>query len=230
MAVTQATLTSGSSNSDATSYATASITPSADRLILAAVINSKTTSPDTPTCSGNGLTWVQVATRDYQLIASPARRITVFRALDSAPSAGAITFDFGGATQTSAAWSVMEFNGVAQGGTSGSEAVVQSAVNRADTGTSLTVTLAAFGNALNATYGAFGNASGADACTPGTGFTEIHDFDAGEVGRMCSEWRNDNDTTVDASKGGLSTQWGGIAVEIKARIGLPGRRQLLGVG
>ena len=79
-------LTSGSSATDATSYATASITPTANKLVLLAVFNRVAAgTANAPTATGCGLTWVQVAT---SLGTTALRRLTLFRALGSAPSAG----------------------------------------------------------------------------------------------------------------------------------------------
>ena len=211
-------LTGSSSSADATSYPTASVTPSANQLILLAVLNTKAASPPTtPTASGNGLTWVEVATVTFDTIASPLKRLTLFRALGASPTGEAITIDFGGVTQTGCIWSVSEVDSVDTGGTNGSAAVVQSATNNANTGTSLTVTLAAFGSTDNATYGGFGINDDV-AINPGTGFTEIHD-NVITVVPICgseTEWRNDNDTSVDASASDAANKrWGGIAIEIK---------------
>ena len=217
MPVTENPLTGASSTTDASSYTTASVTPGANRLVLVQVVNTKATLPDTPTLSGNGLTYVQIATVTYDTIASPLKRETLFRALGASPSAGAITIDFAGTNQTGCIWSVAEFIDVDTGGTNGSAAVVQSATNNANTGTSLTVTLAAFGSTDNATYGAFAINDNV-AINPGTGFTEIHDNVLGAVPVTGSEteWKDSNDTSVDASSSDAANKrWGGIAVEIK---------------
>ena len=211
-------LTSDSSATDATSYTTASITPTANRYIEVDVLNTKAASPPTtPTLSGNGLTYVEVASVTFDTIASPLKRRTRFRSMGAAPTAGAITIDFGGVTQTGCIWSVKEFDSVDTTGTFGSGAHVQSATNSANTGTSLTVTLAAFGSTDNATTGGFGINDDV-AINPGTGFTEIHDNVIATV-PVCgqeTEWRNDNDTSVDASASDAANKrWGGIASELK---------------
>lgn len=93
---------------------------------------------------------------------------------------------------------------------------MQSAINLVEPGTSLTVTLGAFGDAGNATLGAFGLADNI-AITPGTGFTEIAEqlvSDGGNDLGLQVQWRNDNDTTVDASWSSIDA--GGVAIEIKA--------------
>ena len=222
MAITAAALTGSNSTTDASSYNTASITPTADRLVLAAVLSKKASAPDTPTLSGNGLTWVQVATVTFHTIGTPILRLTLFRAMGASPSTGAVTIDFGGATQLSCAWSLVEFADIDTGGTNGSAAVVQSATNAADAVAAqalLTVTLAAFGSAGNATYGAFGSSNVTTTETVvGSGFTQLHRTGGVDPRTLLTEWRADNDTSVDAENDEASDtrDMAGIAVEIKA--------------
>ena len=118
-------LTSFQDSTDATSYATASITPTANYLVLASVTSSKSGTPDTPTLSGNSLTWVQYNQIAYDT-SGTQRTTTFFRAMGASPSAGALTADFGGATQTACVIVVDQFSGVDTSGTNGSGAIVQS--------------------------------------------------------------------------------------------------------
>lgn len=101
-------LTSGSSTTDATSIATASISPTAGRAIYAAIVSSNSSGPNTATITGAGLTWSLENTSIFST--SNARKITVRRGAGT-PSAGALTFDFAGQTQTSFAWIVAECSG-----------------------------------------------------------------------------------------------------------------------
>lgn len=215
--VTEAALTSGNSSTDGTSVATASFTPTANRLILAAILTRRSGAVATqPTMTGNSLTWVLVNGGGNG--GDNRERVDIFRSMGASPAAGAATWDYGGVTQHSFCWSVAEFAGIDTSGTNGSGAVVQSVYNAGDGNdhTSHTVTLAAFGDAGNATYGAFGVSFVSEDTTPGTGFTEIHDVgNADQPMRIFTEWRNDNDTTVDSSSATATIRYGG-AVEIKA--------------
>lgn len=148
----------GNSNTSATSYTTASITPVANQLTLVAVLNSKATLPDIPTLSGNGLTYVQIATVVFNTTSSPLRRLTLFRALGASPSAGAITIDFAGATQTGATWQVQPFAGVDTSGSNGSGAVQRHAIAVADSAATLQVTLSTFARATNVAVAFFAGA------------------------------------------------------------------------
>ena len=212
MAITEANLTSAADTTDATSWTTASITPTTNRLVLAAICNSRATSPTLPTLSGCGLTWVQVATVAY---VSDTRRLTLFRALGASPTSGALTIDFAGVTQSAAGWVISEYDGIDTSGTDGSAAIVQSVTDNsgAGVGTTASATLAAFGAAENATFGMF-NVNNASGFTAGSGFAEGGDVNVSGLGSLMAEWRNDNDTSVDATM--TSGNWGAIAAEIKA--------------
>ena len=219
MAIVGTNLTSGANDSGTDSESTASISPTGNSLILAAVSSRRgdTTTPAAPTVSGNGLTWVQINTIAYDESSSSQRRLTVFRALGASPSTGTITFTFPG-NQTDVAWSIDEFSGVDTSGTNGSGAIVQSAVNEdeAASSNSLTVTLSAFGSANNATYGTFAT-SGVQTPTAGTGFAILANATINARQQTITEWRNDNDRSVDISFP-LDEQMGGIAIEIKAAV------------
>jgi hypothetical protein len=207
-------LTTAGSATDATSYNTASISPGADRLILAWVFNNRgIAGVNTPTLSGNGLTWVSVISESFG--GFDAARLTLYRAMGAAPSAGAVTIDCGGQTQAHCLWSIVEFDGADTSGTNGSGALVQAVYDDASSAASLSVTLAAFADAANATAGGMGlNGSVADV-VPGSGFTELAESALIETFKMQSQWRDDNDTTVDWSWTG-SVSVLGIAVEISA--------------
>lgn len=204
-------LTTSSSGTAATSYATASISPSGNKLVLAWVSSRIAAgTPAAPTLSGNGLTWVQVATVQFS---GTTTRLTLFRAMAASPTSGAVTIDFSGVTQDTASWSISEFGNVNTSGTNGSGAVNQSATNSTAGATSLTVTLAS----ASPTYsiaGGFATINGG-TITPEAGFTELGEDIANTID-VESEWKFDNsgqDTTVSASWAG-SVAAGGIALEI----------------
>lgn len=225
MAVAATNLTTAGNNADATSYASASITPTANRLILAWFYSDHATvEPNAPTVTGNGLTWVLVASRTQ----GTNRRMTLYRAMGSAPTAGAVTFDLAGQTATGAMWSIAEFSGVHTGGTNGSAAIANKGANSASTGTSLIVTMQPFSDTDNATAGAFMHAAN-ETRTVGAGFTSIGVINQASPNvSLGSQFLASNDTTVDASWTTTSANIG-IAVEIReaASVITP---QVFGVG
>ena len=212
--ITQSLLLATRDDANLTVYTTASISPSANKLILCLV----TTADDGFTApilvnsiTGAGLTWVEVAEVQYDTIASPRVTLAVYRALGPSPSPGALTITMDGPA-SEASWIIAEFGNVDTSGTNGSGAVVQNDTDRSDSDTSITSNLAAFGNTANATVGCF-SVTGANTWTEGTGFTEISELSGDQSSQM--QFRNDNDTTVDATISGSASPIGGIGLEIK---------------
>lgn len=151
MTITAALLGSTGTNTPGSSIASPSVSPGANRLVYAVVDAQYTAASgqNIPTCSGCSLTWVQVATCTA-VGAGVQSTTTVFRAMGAAPTTGAVTGSFGGQTQQNAIIYVVEFDGINTGGTDGSAATVQSAVNQADAaGTTLSATLSSFVDAVN---------------------------------------------------------------------------------
>lgn len=220
-AVSCSVLTQGQSATNATNYDTASVTPGANRLILLITAQSRNsatacTSNDISSVTGNGLTWAFVNKQCFSDAGAPTQTVEIWRTMGASPSAGVINFNVSASSQTSAAWAVVECSGVDTSGTDGSGAIVQSAINLVEPGTSLTVTLGAFGSANNATLGAFGISDNI-AITEGSGFTEIAEqlvSDGGLDLGLQVEWKASNDTSVDASWSSIDA--GGVAIEIKA--------------
>ncbi len=211
-------LAAAGSTTNQASYTTASITPTANNLVLAWVTNTKATTPDTPTLSGNGLTWVQVATVTWGTIAAPTARTTLFRAMGAAPTAGAVTISFG-ASQTGCAWAIERFSGVDTSGTNGSGAIVQSVTGRTDSASAaagLSISLAALGDPTNATAGGFSNmVNSATSISAGTGYTAFTGAAYSTPNTSIrAEWRATGSTTVNVTQSAVS-HIGGIAVEIK---------------
>jgi type II secretory pathway pseudopilin PulG len=223
------TLTSGSDTTDRTvpnaQYTTASISPTAARLILITVVARVTDAgvnltATPPTVTGNGIT--------YELVRSSGenskQELYVFRGMSNSPSSGSVTIDFpsesfSGSPQTirAVAWSIVEFGNVDTNGSNGSDAIVQSAMAQINAGTSLTVSLAAFNDLTNMTFGAFSH-NADEQTNPDTtpaGYEELHDVSAGSTPAVTleTEWYARNDTSVSASWA-TSSNARGVAVEI----------------
>lgn len=210
-AITENPLTGDSSTTDATSFNTASITPTADRLILVAIsARNISTAIPTPTVTGNGITYELVDS--YGSGSTPA--VFLFRGMNASPSAGAITISFGSTTIESICWSVSEYANVKTTGTNGSNAITQSNTGTGSGATSLTVNLGAFESSDNATFGMILHTAN-EATTQGSGFSLIHSTSKGTpTNGLGTEWRNDNDTTVDMTWT-TSTFTRGIAAELR---------------
>lgn len=205
--VARANITASSSSTDATTYATASVTLKAGRLYLMSVENSHGSSATAVSTISGGPTFTSRSTTQYN---SSLNRVSIWSAVPTTDYTGTLTIDFGATTQTGACWALDEMSGV---DTTTNDGIVQNAVGTGNSGTAL-ATLAAFGSTSNATYAAHGHAA-ATASAPGSGFTELSDVTAATPAQaLCTDWRVDNDTTADATF--TSAQWGSCAVEVKA--------------
>jgi hypothetical protein len=221
-AVSGSNLVTLGSTTDSQSYATASITPTANALVLAWIVNTHASSANTVTLSGNGLTWVQI---DTQLFSSNLRRLTLFRAMGASPSAGAVTITVAGTSNTGAAWSITQYTGVDTSGTNGSGAIVQSNKNTATGASSVTVTLTnAFSSTTNGTAAGFAaSANTAINHDSGGGWAELGDAGYGTpAARVESQWLATNDTTSVGTMSSGTSNMAGISVEIKSQITVSG--------
>lgn len=198
---------------DRTSYTSSSIAPTANRLVLCWVTSLKTDAPSAPTLSGNGMTWVEVASVLYDDFGSPKARLTLFRAMDSSPSSGVVTISFGAATQAACAWSISEFANVDTSGSNGAGAVVQADTNSANS-TSVTVALAGFGDTKNRPAFGVAHQQSSNDFTPKSGFTELGEDDASGA-HIMSAFKGDGVDTNPSGSVSSSTRLGIIAVEIK---------------
>lgn len=220
MANTPTNLTSGSDEDGGSTATTASITPTANALVLLSVMSRTgiTTDPNQPTATGNGLTWVAVNSVVYDNTSSSRKRLTLFRALGASPTSGAISIDFGGQAQTNVIWAVDQITAIDASGTNGSAAVVQSAVNSEPTGDGglLTITLAAFGNFKNTTYGVWTGDEVSGTLSAEAGYTELYISQNISSQKYLTDWKGSNDTTPSATFPDFSgSSTGGIAIELK---------------
>lgn len=228
MALTSAALGSGSSGSGGfvTSVATSgSTSPTANRLIIAAVHSAafNTNQAEPPdSITGAGLTFTLIQAQAD--IVTSGVCVSLWRALTASPSTGVIT-----ATWSHSMYfgniSVFEIAGIDTSGTNGSGAIVQSVGSQEVTGSATTspVTLSAFGNAGNGAVFATGwlnTGATIRTCTPDTGWTEVHDFGTTYAGAAAAsaletQFRASNDTSATgtwSAAGYLAS----MAAEIKA--------------
>jgi hypothetical protein len=99
-------LTTGADTSDKITYTTASISPGADRLVVAFVLNATFfQSAPIPAVSGNGVNWDVVDS-----IQMGDRRLSCFVGRGAAPSSGPVSVACGNILQTLCAWSIFEYD------------------------------------------------------------------------------------------------------------------------
>lgn len=220
MAISGTQLTIGGVNGPTTSEATASISPTGNALLLLDVVSLNgggvaTAVPSSIT--GNGLTWVQIATTTFSDGATETWRITRYRAMGASPSTGAITISHTTAPDSALGWAVREYTGVVTTGTNGSDAEVQTVSNqRTSTDGAATTdpnaTLAAFasaGNGVDAITVSFGT----PVITPEANWTGYTADTIG--GNKRAQWRDDPDTTPSSTLA-TAQYWGMFATEIAA--------------
>jgi hypothetical protein len=216
VAITVSELTGGTATT-VSSQATASVSPGGNRLIRVTVhsgINGGTT-PNQPTLTGNGLTYVAVDTQVFSDGISVTERLTVFRAMGESPSAGAITIDFAAQSQARVLWSVEEWDGVAVTGANGADAIVQSDPSEGAS-TSPAGALAAFGDAVNhACAISISSAPGGASVTLEGSFTAFTErsVTSSETAFLRTGYGIGENTTPSGTLG-ASTDWGVIAHEI----------------
>lgn len=223
MALTAHHLVSFHSATASSTAVTGSFTPTANRLVLAAVFSADGDgNAPTPTGSGNSLTWVQIANQAYF---GTTARLTWFRAMGASPTTGAFTATYGDSQDLGRTIIIVEIAGVDTGGTNGSAAVVQNDVN-SGTGTALSAALAAFGSADNGVVAFWGGSDLTATLSPEGGYSEVAEQNGVMVSFLAS-----NDTTPTATQS-VNDEWAVIAIEVKAAAvaATPKRLALLGVG
>lgn len=221
MPITAAHLLTNAITTNATSYtASASITPIANQLVLAAILSTKTAAPSplAPTITGNGLTYVAIGGINFATVATGLYRLTLFRAMGATPTAGAPVISFGAVTQQGCGYAFSQFGGVDTSGTNGSGAIARTPVVLSGDGvTTLAPNLATppFEAPNNATFACFAiNLN--SAITPEAGWTKLG-TDIGfatPTARIESQYLIGNDTSPSATWASASAA--AIAVEIRA--------------
>jgi hypothetical protein len=213
--ITQTLLTSGHDVNNASTYTTAAIAPAPNTLVTVAVLTHQSSAAaPSPTLTGGGMTqWTVVGSIAYNG-STPLDRLTIYRAMSTAPGSGPITIS-SSVTVSNCQWIVSQWSGVDQSGTNGSGAIVQTASASGTAVTSLTASLAAFAGPTDVAWGAFGVANATAVIVPGAGFTTIDQQPSGEstIGDLLTEWAV-NQPAVTASW--PSKNAGALGVEIKA--------------
>jgi hypothetical protein len=209
-AITVTELVETASTANATSYATASYTPTANRGLLAWVAAYATLDP-APTFTGNGLTWTLEAIRT---LGAPAHSICLFSALSgSSPSTGAGTFDCAADPATGAVIHVVEIDGCDL-----TDFTTQTAVNGGTSGVTPSATFAG-STASNAAVVAYlANTTNPAGVTEPSGFTELMDtgFDTPASGGQMSYAASPGAITTVTWGSNSASIWATHIVEVKA--------------
>jgi hypothetical protein len=203
--------------SSATSFTTASVAPSGNRLILVAVhayISTGSVQPAAPTVTGNGITYTLIQAQDVDTAGTDRATAFLFRGLAASPSSGAITVSFGAVSMTRCSWSVDQSDSdIDLSGVNGAGAIAQKVGATTAGATSLSATYSPAMRSDSAGYSAWGHQV-QEVKTPRTSWTELSDITSVTLATMETQWFSGTDTAASASWA-TSARGGGIAVEIK---------------
>lgn len=217
--ITIASFFPGATSATATTVATTSITPVANRLYLVSVtsLTAVSVAPNPPTLSGNGISWVLYGASVFDDTGTSLARSTLFYGISASPTAGVLTADFGTQLQDTAIIVVDEASNV-----NVSSPVVQIAVNQNKTAaTDLTVAMGAFASTSNATYATFSKEATAATATPTGGIANLAFFDVSGKITAQTAYLIGN-TLTPGESWSVACQSSGIAIEIAAYVASAG--------
>jgi len=217
MAITNTALTSGTAFTVSSGQATASISPTGDRLVIVAlgVNDADFELAEDFALSGGGMTtWRLLSAKAH---ASASCGVVIFAAMQSSPGSGTISITWqGGEVLAALAWSVSEFAGLNTGGSNGSLAIrnfIWQAGGPA--ATSFVGDLPTFGSANNGAFQAVVHEI-AEATATDAQFTEIHDLTesgGSDALGMATAFRADDPTSWGATWA-TSDSMSGFLVEL----------------
>lgn len=198
---------------DAASYANTAWTPPTSGILIADVLSAKAAAETLPdSVTGNGITWVELATIVFSGV---TRRITRYGAFAAGSSNGATTISFGADTQLGCYVSFYQITGADESGTI-ANAFAQH-VSNTGTGTLGSVTLAAAGDSGNRAFAYFAHLTNELVSKDSdANWTKLDDFrGAGPALGSISEYRGDAFDTVAEASWTTSSAWAGLASEVK---------------
>lgn len=206
MAVSANLLTPAAGTSSATTtFTTASITPTANRLIGVWVL----TDGGTPnTITGCGLTWVQ------EVLNTALVPVAFFRSMGASPSSGTLAIALG--ANTVGSWVIVEYDEVDTSGSNGAGAIRASQdTSNTGNGTSFGLTLPAAVNAGNAVAGMWIIGGTGASLTPGGSYSKLGETTASGFADHAHQWNATG--TQNPSMSWTGTQnVAAIAVELVA--------------
>ncbi len=201
-------------NTDLQSYNTGVWTPPSSGLIFAFVENDHATAPDVATVTGNGLTWVQIAT--IIVATSNATRLTLFAADATGSATGQTNIAIAGTLNTGCSVSFFHATGVdLSGGVAA--AFVQAPTNSPGTlALGGSITLAPPANPLNRPIAGFVHER-AEGATERPGWTEMDDVNHNApVTGLETQVLNGSFETTASATWVQNARWAAIAAELKA--------------
>ncbi len=228
MALTVNSLTSGANNVDASSFTTASFTPTAGALVLVAATSRQSSSGQvSPAISSShslSTGWAVASQHTYDTVVNTGQ-IGLWAAIaGGSPGAATVGIDFSGTTQLTCSWSVVEVLGYSGSGLGpgAGNIIIQAAKSGVNPGnsTSTSATLSAAADSANRPM-AFASveATTSTDIVPRTNWTEINNNGSTASGGIAveSQWRSDTFETSASATWTDSVPGGLIAIEINAQ-------------
>lgn len=172
MAIAVTHLTSGE-DGDGGNTSTASITPTANALVLLAVSSGDTAAATAPSgVTGCNLTWVKIADVNEDEVGTGDINMSLWRAQGASPTTGTLSITWADAPQNSI-WTVVEYTGVPVGnnGADAIEQFVTEGLFASETANSAAFSVAP--SNTSAIFAAFGKNSTSAVPTAGSGYTAI---------------------------------------------------------
>lgn len=217
--VTFSSLTAGSSTAGTTSYATASVTPIANKVVFlftAARLGSGNGPQPVSSITSTGMVWSLIpgAVLNSGITEGTGKeaRLEVWCGIGASPSASAITISWT-TTPSGVSWGVDQSSGAASTCAS-AVGNINTATADSATASPLSVTLS-FGSASNATYGAGATDDhSGSAVGQGAGFIELSPSTA-VIPSTETEYASGNVSPVTITYAGPTARWGIIAIEVK---------------
>lgn len=196
-------------------YITTPFSSVANELLLAVCVTGKGSAPDAHNVTSPHGTWTMLANTNYDVVATPLHKLTVWRTMAGSVITDDLTNDFAGVNQTGGSIVVFSLGNVDTTGTFGSGAIVQDVMNAADATANPSVTLGALGHANNAVFFCSGNDINGYGGTAAESWLELYDsgFNTPATGIYVGGGSPTSDTTVTLTR--ASADWGIIAIEIK---------------
>jgi hypothetical protein len=224
--ITYSALATYNNTTGGTSFTTGSASSTSGSLLLAFVHNVLGSAPTTPTFSGHGLTWDQVATVTFNTTGTPLNRVTVFRAWVTTGTSGTFVASFGATSQTGGYVRVIQIQGTIDGsGNNGSSCIAQFPTNSANATANPNITMSALhSSGASAVFFCFGNDINVFGGTAETDWNEVDDvgFNTPATGSYFGYRIATVDNTVTVTR--AASDWGGIAVEVLSALN-PARRR-----
>ncbi len=212
-------LGSSSSTSAASTYNATLTDIQMPSLIFAMVVSTKASAPDIPTFSTpNGLTWTQIRTTNYNTLASPISRLTVFYSkVTSGMFKGVVSSaDFGGNNQTGCIVAVVEVAGAEMTGGIVTNAIAQIVHGGANVNTNATATFAAYSGTRNLALGFVGGSLNSQNDVAESGWTKLfggnYNTPATEAAIVYQVKASDTSLLVTNA---ASISWATVGVEVK---------------